>query len=326
VKQRHGEITAATTTTTTIVLLFLAGSCAGPRALSPYEQEMVKLTRSARDAYDRSAHRQAARLYREALARARAADDPAGIADSAYNTAVCLMTLGVYEGTGALLVEAQEAKERRGETPGAILLVRATLARLTGDREKAELLLDELWTSLGDSYAPALRAQVYLLGAHVACDRSDGEGARRALDRAAEHLPWVEDPLVRAEAADVRGRVLLLEGRPAEAAASFDRAVELLARERRFRRMAAALGRAGRAYRNAGDMAAAADRLYRGGRSLRAQGDSLGALRLIEAALPENETELAEPARRRLERLFKEVKNAVESKKGAAADAGVPAS
>jgi tetratricopeptide (TPR) repeat protein len=282
---------------------------------------MVKLTTSARDAYDRGAHRQAARLYRDALGRARAADDPAGIADSAYNTAVCLMTLGAYDGADALLVEAQEAVERRGTTPGAVLLVRATLARLTGEREQAELLLDELWTSLRDSSAPGLRAQVYLLGAHVACDRSDGADARRKLDRAAEHLPWVEDPLVRAEAADVEGRVLLLEDRPAEAATSFDREVELLEKEMRFRRMAAALGRAGRAYRNAGDTVTAADRFYRGARSLQAQGDSVGALRLIEAALPESETELPEPARRRLDRLFKEVKKAVEGHEGASVPA-----
>lgn len=313
-KQRPSEITTAAAT----CILLLAGSCAGPRAPSPYEQEMVKLTTLARDAYDRGAHRHAARLYREALDRARAADDPAGIADGAYNTAVCLMTLGAYDGAGALLVEAQEAVERRGETPGAVLLVRATLARLTEEREQAERLLDDLWTSLGDSDAPGLRAQVHLLGAHVACDRSDGAAARRALDRAAEHLPWVEDPLVRAEAADVEGRVLLLEDRPAEAATSFDREAELLEKALQFRRMAAALGRAGRAYRSAGDTATAADRLYRGARSLQAQGDSLGALRLIEAALPEAETDLPEPARRRLDRLFQEVRKAVERNEEAA--------
>ena len=293
-------------------LLLMLTNCAGPQPVSRYQKALATVTESARDAFERGAYPQALRLYREALAESRAADDPAGIADNAYNAAICLITLKDYADAGPFLAEARAERARLGADPVEIILVEATLARLRKDLDKAGALIQEAGSFLDDEAPVNHHIQVRLLLAQIACDQPEPVAAREALARAEELLPAIEDRVVLAAAAGVAGRVLMLEGHPGKAAASFDREAALLKKEGQFRRMALALGHAGIAYRQAKDDTTAYNRLYRAARSLHAQGDALGALTMIQEALPNVENSSDPEALRGIVPLFKAVKQTVE--------------
>ncbi len=292
--------------------------CSGPQPLPPYERDMVKITSAARAAYDRGAVAHAARLYLDALRKARAADDASSIADSAYNAALSLVAAKQYDRAQALLEEAAEELKGSGKPAADVWLVQGHIARLEGNQEAVQGVLAAITRSLEPDDAPSQHTQAYLLAAHVACDRSDAAAGRSALAQAERLLPDVEDALVHAAASHVRGRILLLEASPAQAAIAFDREAGLRKKAGQLRRMAAALGRAGEAYQQAGDTAAACDRLYRAARSLYAQADATGALAMIRTALPEAEISVKHATYRPLKRLFAEIKAAVEKENGEA--------
>ena len=98
-----------------------------------------------------------------------------------------------------------------------------------------------------------------------------------------------DDPILKADAAGVAGRIALLENDPARAAQEYDRQADYFKRARKYREMALSLGSAGQAYLDANILLPAVDRFYRSARSLYAQGDELAALKMVEAALAAGE-------------------------------------
>jgi tetratricopeptide (TPR) repeat protein len=283
----HGQRVAASAA---LAAWIVAAGCASPEPVTRHHKEMAKITASARYAYERGDLRSAARLYRDALAEARAADDGAGIGESASNAAICLVALKDFEAARPLLAEAKRALERAGGgRPVVVLLVQAQVARAAKDIAQAQTALEKASESLGEEAAPDWRAQIELLRAQIACDRTDVPAAREAFGRATTFLEDVDDGLIRAEAAGVEGRLLLLEGDPHAAARAFDREAGLLKEREEYRRMAHALARAAGAWQDAGESGTACDGFYRAARGLQALGDTAGARAMVERLTPATE-------------------------------------
>ena len=123
------------------------------------------------------------------------------------------------------------------------------------------------------------------------------------------------DPILKADAAGIAGRIALLEKDPARAAQEYDRQADLCKRAGKFRDMALSLGAAGQAYLDANSLVPSVDRFYRSARSLYAQGDELAALKMVEAALTSGEKAGDQDSVMRTKALFDEIKKKVEDDK-----------
>ena len=258
------------TSLSVLALLSLLGCVTSPAPdAPPGDRELSRASSLARVAFERDSTARAARLYERGLKRARAMDDAVEIGTVAYNLALCQVIVGELDQAGASLVEARAAFQRAGSIPADLLMLEATLAQRQGLEEQSLALADQVISSSPDE---SHRVQAWVLKGVIACEHRDTVRAQAALAEAAKHR--VTHPALLAAKHQLNGNILLLEENPAAAAAAFDRATASFREARRYRDMALALGRAGHAYREAGDEVRAADRLLRAGRSLAAQGEN----------------------------------------------------
>ena len=276
---------------TVFCVLLSLSACSQREIVTRHQETMSRLTEGARDAFDSGDLKGALRLYRRALGEARKADDRRWVAECAYEAALCLVSLRRFREAVPLLIESEGEIEAQGGFPVKALLLRAAVVRRLGERGEAGRILGRIENALGSEPDPWARSQIRLLEARLACDARDFQSARKRLEEARNFFSDLDNPLLEAEAGDVEGCVLLGEGKAADAAAAFDRETETLKRADRYRRMAWAMVRAGKAWREAGKRSLAEDRLYRAARSLYAQGDSQAALRVIREMLPADENE-----------------------------------
>jgi tetratricopeptide (TPR) repeat protein len=252
-----------------LTLLTLAGCTTVPISTTPPNDKELSRTRDlARAAFEDGATAKAIDLYAKALNRALVMDDATEIGNTAYNLALCHIILGQLDQASASLAEAKAAFTRSGSNPADVLLLEATLAQRQGKLEQALSLADQVLSASPDE---SHRFQVALLKGTIACGQDDPAGARTALVEADQHHV-ASTPLLAAKER-LAGNIFLLERNPAEAAAAFDRASALFQKAKHYRDMAITLRRAGEAYREAGDMQRAEDRLFRAKRSLAAQGE-----------------------------------------------------
>lgn len=301
----------------TAALLAGAG-CASPRPARPRDPDLENYAATARQAFRQGAFDRAENLYRRALARARAADDPLEIGNNAYNVAACLLAQGRPGAARPFLREARAELEHAGETTAEVLLLDAEAARAIGQPEEARSLLAEARAQVRERDR-ALALQVALLEARLACDRGDPAAAERLLNSMEKTLKRETDPLLRARWAAVRARIAGLEGQPAVAAESLDEEANgYRAAGGRARELAEALRRAGEAWREAGHLPEAADRFYRAARSLFAQGNSLEALKCLEPAVACAREAQAADLFRQIEALFQEIDRKIAEEKTAA--------
>ncbi|HEX9782486.1 MAG TPA: hypothetical protein VGA56_07100 [Opitutaceae bacterium] len=261
----------------------LFSACAGPRVepvSAAGNAESLRYSRLARTAFETGSLARAETLYTQALMQARARDDAAGIGNAAYNLAALLITREDRAAAWPLLDEAEAELARAGEPLADVWLVKARLAAADG-RISDALRWADLVVSQPEAGATAThRVEVALLRGGLACDEKDAARARSELVLAREQLPPGNLPLA-AGAEKLAGRLLLVEGRYAEAAAVFDREVDLCRQAGQPRAMVHALVRAAESYARAGDTRAAAQRTYRASRSALAQGDLTWSQRLI---------------------------------------------
>ncbi|MBN1422484.1 MAG: tetratricopeptide repeat protein [Planctomycetes bacterium] len=262
-----------------------AGCSSAPMPPEPPDPQLVTLADDAYLAFRAGSIAKAEGFYRRALDRARAMDRAGLIGEQAYNLAVCLIETNRYGEAEIALREAMAEEARRGGDPADLMVALAKLAYRKGDREEAEAEADRIIRHAGTKPGDAHLIEAYLLKARIALDAGDAASARAAL-AAAEPLAG-DPPLPHrvAALAGVRGRILLAEGKPAEAAPEFDREGDALRGAGRYPEMASAIERAGDAYARAGRFGPAADRLYRAGRALAGQGRGEPALAILARAI-----------------------------------------
>ncbi|MHC5114883.1 MAG: hypothetical protein ACYTGP_10705 [Planctomycetota bacterium] len=263
-------------------------------------------------AYRRGNLEQAIAQNRRGLLAARAQDDAARIATSAYNLAACLLQQGRTDEAAPYLREARRELERTGEPVVDVVLLQAEARRIDGDGDAALALSQQVLDDVAAS--AAARAQARIVRARVAIDRRDAAAARAEIAAADADRLATASATLEARFAALAGAIGLVERRPGPAASQFDREAELLGRAGHYAGMARALGRAGRAYHAAGVSALAADRLYRAARALAAQGQALAALPLLdlamEAAVTADDADLAADIRRLLDEVEAEARSA----------------
>ena len=299
-----------------VVLLF--SGCSTPPPPSPEKTELSRVTTAARTAFEMGSASQAARLYVRALKMARVQDDPVEIGNNAYNLAACLIAIEKYDDARSMLREAKREFERAKRPVSMIILLDAKAARLQGNGNDALSLADQVLASLKQGDGGTYPLQVALLRTQIACDRGDAAMAKAEFAKAQKELQGNDDPILRADASGVAGRIALLENDPARAAQEYDRQADSYKRAGKYRDMALSLGSAGQAYLDANILVPSVDRFYRSARSLHAQGDELAALKMVEAAIASGEKAGDQESLMRTKALFEEIKEQVEDEKTAA--------
>jgi tetratricopeptide (TPR) repeat protein len=300
----------------TLVALMFSG-CSTPPKPNPEKTELSRVTTTARKAYEQGSPSQAARLYVRALKMARVQDDPVEIGNSAYNLAACLIAIEKYDDARSLLREAKREFERAKRQVTMILLLDAKAARLQGNADEALALAGQVLASLKDGEGGTYPLQVALLKTQIACDRGDAAMSKVEFTKAQKELQGTDDPILKADASGVAGRIALLDNDPARAAQEYDRQADYYKRAGKYHEMALSLGTAGQAYLDANILLPSVDRFYRSARSLYAQGDELAALKMIEAALAAGEKAGDQDSLMRTKALFDEIKKQVDGRPAA---------
>jgi len=250
-----------------------------------WDAELARLNNSARAAYNREALETAATLYEQALTRARALDTALAIGNAAYNLAICRLAQGENEKASHLLREAEIELIRAQAGLADVLLVKAKLAQLQGRHDDARRLIQRLLSDPASAPAASHRVEAALVRGQLACDDGETARARAELDEATRQGAALSEPVLQAAGENLAGRINLLEKKPAEAAGHFDRESVLYQEARQPRELAAALRRAGEAWREASQPGLAAERFFRAARCSFAQGDPVEAVRCVELSL-----------------------------------------
>jgi tetratricopeptide (TPR) repeat protein len=286
-------------------LFLMLAACASPRP-STVDPTIAQFSSSARSAYERGALPQAVRFYELALARARTMDDSEDIGRAAHNLAACYLLLDRPADALARAGEAELELARGGMPVTEVLLLKAKAQIALGRTNEAQAALD---AALAMKISPTVRADALLLKGAMACESGDLNGAGALLIQAQEAARQSGSPSVIAGTHRLSGRMAEMGALWNSAAADYDAETLLRRQAGQHREMAEALGRAGMTYEKAGQPALAAERFYRAGRGLYAQGDAVGALKLIEQGL-KNSADAPE-MKARLTALFEEIRRAV---------------
>ena len=291
------------------LLLFVTGCSTSPK-ISPHEEAFLRFYQIANNELQKANYRKALSLYLQALREARKADDSEKIADTAYNAALCYIVLGDYEASESLLKEALYELRRLGKSPVQIYLVQAAVAIRKKDWGRLDRLLNVSENSLHSKQAPNERCLIQLLKAEAACLRNDLSEAEAALNEAKLYLEEVEDPLIKARAFLIEGKLLCKEQSYLAAAEKYDRAASIYRKLENWRNMATCLEGAAFAYKHTDRAERAVDRAYRAARTLYALGETTHALSVLQSFLPPHSDQKdLKKVYAPLIRLFKEIRS-----------------
>lgn len=270
----------------TILILFLltAGGCGSARVgakSAGVDENLVRLNRSARIAYDNGQLEQAANLYRQALDRAYLRDDRQAVVDAQYNLAVCMLGLRSYDKALERVHQAQNGLVRGGQSITAdILLLEAAILFRTGKPDKAWQITDQI---LSASKRPpgAVESKTHFLRGLMADQRGD----TGQLSREIEALAKSDNPGRQAEREELTGRLARAEGNWEAAIKAFDLTVRLRRENLNYGEMAQALALAADACQRAGKPSEAAKRYFWAGRSAVQQGNNQDAIKWLNSAV-----------------------------------------
>jgi hypothetical protein len=244
------------------VIALLAG-CSSPPKGPPDDAALTRLGHAGDIAFNLEQPAQAAEQYRAALARARARDDAAAIADAGFNLATAQLRSGQPQAALDSAHELQAELARRGKTDPAFELIAATALFRLNDLAAS----DAAAAGLAGSADPALANAAWFLRGLIA----DAQANRPGVEKAAGSLTKTADA---ADAAELRAR---LSHDPALAL----HAANLRRTELDYRGMARCLALAAQL---TPDPASAADLYLRAGRSAAAQGETADARVWLTAA------------------------------------------
>lgn len=263
----------------------LAGCGGGPPPAPQGDTQLLQANNAARVAFEQGQLPQAATLYTRALLRARVMNDPAALADAAYNLAAVDLALKHYDQARALLREALVEAARAGASTADLLLLDAKTARAQGNDEEAMALADRVLSDPAAKPTDSHRVQAHLLKGRVAVDRKDAGAGSQELAQAQAGLGKTPSPALAGSVAELSGRVKMLQTQPAQAGGEFDKAAESYRQAALYRDMGGALASAADAYRAAGQAREAGWRYYRAARSAFAQNDPATARPWLDGGL-----------------------------------------
>ena len=271
-------------TAVTLLWLFTAAGCGSSQIVAQkpgHDENLARLNRSARIAYDNGQLEQAASLYRQALDRAYMRDDRDAIVDARYNLAVCMLGLRSYDKALVLVRQAKRELARdRHRISADILLLEATILYRADKPDEAWQITDRILTEFENPPAVVKNKTHYLRGM-ISGQR--GETAR--LGRELNALSKSSDPGQQADRQELTGRLAMAEGRWDEAIEAFDDVVRLRREKLDYAEMAQALALGADACHKAGKHSAAATRYFRAGRSAAQQGNGQDANRWLSSAV-----------------------------------------
>jgi tetratricopeptide (TPR) repeat protein len=266
------------------ILLFSAGCTPPPKpAPPPMDYDLSAFNTTARLEFDRGEITDAAASYQRALNRARAMDDAKAIAETAYNLAICESDLGNYDQALPLLEEAQREAVRAGQSVADIQLVKARIALLKNDPAQATDLANAvLYQKVPPTDAQSLQA--HIIKGLTACQRDDASDAAQQLSSARTIAARIPGPISGSLVSGLSAQTHLQTRDFLAAATDFDQQAQFDSQSHNYRGMERALAKAGRAYRDAGKLAEAADRLYRAARAASGWGSTDATALAKEAA------------------------------------------
>jgi len=261
-----------------LVLSALVAGCGGGDPPVPTDPVLDRHSRAGHVAISLDQPAEAIRQYGEALARARARDDPALIGDLAFNLAVTQVRAGQPEAALRTVREASaELMRRHAAVPAALQLAGAIALYRAGRLPEADAAAFVVESDPDRDIA--MRA-AFLRGL-IADENGDVVGLRGALAR----LAAVREPEGLADQRELSARLALRERDPRRARAEAERAAELRRELFDYRALARCLALGARAAEETGDAAAAADFYLRAGRSAAAQGEKTSARRWLSRAI-----------------------------------------
>lgn len=267
-----------------ILFLLTAGGCGSARVgakSAGVDENLVRLNRSARIAYDNGQLEQAANLYRQALDRAYLRDDRQAVVDAQYNLAVCMLGLRSYDKALERVHQAQNELVRGEQSITAdILLLEAAILFRTGKPDKAWQITDQI---LSASKRPpgAVESKTHFLRGLMADQRGD----TGQLSREIEALAKSDNPGRQAEREELTGRLARAEGNWEAAIKAFDLTVRLRRENLNYGEMSQALALAADACQRAGKPSEAAKRYFWAGRSAVQQGNNQDAIKWLNSAV-----------------------------------------
>jgi tetratricopeptide (TPR) repeat protein len=255
-----------------MVLVLIAGGCSSSRVVpkrSGVDENLTRINRSARIAYDNGQLEQAANLYRQALNRAYLRDDRKAVVDAQYNLAVCMLGMRSYDRALVWVQQAQNELLRAEQTVTAdILLLEAVILFRTGKPDIAWQISDQI-LSAPEKPPVMVESKTHFLRGLIAAQRGDTDQLGREIDALASS----DDPGGRADRDELSGRMAMAEGHWEAAIEAFDQTVRLRRQDHDYGEMAQALALAADACQQAGKPTMAATRYLRAGRSAVQQGN-----------------------------------------------------
>jgi len=257
------------------LLAALSGGCASSRPKdAPRDPALADAMHAAAKAFREGQPDRAERFYREALQRARAADDPVAVRDAATSLGLVLAAYGFSADALALVDEARAAVSMAGGSMAPVDVVEARIAWSAGNLERARQAAGRV---LDSGSRPEIHVARVVL-AEVAFASGDGPG----LDEQADALvrSTLRGPLA-AERLRVEGYRYQMAGRYELALDHFRREAEAWHRLDRYEDQARAQRRAAAMAAQAGRFEEALDRTYRSIRSFHALGRTREAADLI---------------------------------------------
>lgn len=260
--------------------LVLAAGCGSDPPAPPVEDmALARDQRLARLSFQQQRPDQAATLYRQALARAQQRDDLAAIAELGYELAVVQLRRDQAADALAVARSARAEMTRRGSgPPPELLLVEAAALYRTGEGEQADALaavVAEAPAATGEA-----RSRALFVRGLVAADRSDASWLTDVLAA----LPPSDEADLRADRAELQGRLHLLQGNWDSARLSLLSGAEARRGALDYSGMARALALTGEASEAAGRRAEAADLYLRAGRAAQLGGNEALARRWLVSA------------------------------------------
>jgi len=264
--------------------LLIAAGCGSGRILSkkiPVDENLIRLNRSARIAFDNRQLEQAANLYQQALERAYLSDDRKAIVDAQYNLAVCNLESGSYDKALLWVNRAKNelVRDEQSVTLDILFLEAAILFR-TEKLDRAWQITDQI-LSASEREPATLVSKTHFLRGLI----SDKRGQTDQLGREIDALDKSGDPGNRADREELIGRLAMAEGSWDAAIEALDRTAGLRRENRNFGEMAQALSLAADACQQAGKPSEAAQRYFRAGRSAVQQGNNQYAKKWLNSAL-----------------------------------------
>ncbi|MDY0149858.1 MAG: hypothetical protein RBT03_07220, partial [Kiritimatiellia bacterium] len=260
-----------------LAVVVLAG-CAAPKVQFT-DSDWVAHVTTGRGCYERGDVRRGADAFGRAQERARALDDAEALAVAAVNRAVCLQQMDqaaeALAGVEEALADARVSAARQLELQVAGARAELALEQPGQARLRAARVLDA-------NPPPILRAQALLVQGRADLAQMEAAAAEQTLARLAP-AAWRALPAsLRAERAELEGRIAAVLESPDRAWTWHEEAVLLWQDAGRLPNMARALAEAGRQAWAAGASEAASDRFWRAARSLWAQGLRDEAVHVLE--------------------------------------------